>query len=76
MNADGFGIEGSEAKDSQGAVPLNATLTVDLELVSWNSVESVTDDKKIMKKITTKGEGYEKPNDGSTVTGMLLSSAR
>ncbi|KAG0574694.1 hypothetical protein KC19_VG283100 [Ceratodon purpureus] len=64
----GFGIDGREAKDSEGPVPLNATLIVDLELVSWNSVEIVTDDKKVIKKITKKGESYEKPNGGSTVT--------
>lgn len=76
VDSDGFGIEGREAKDSEGAVPLNATLIVDLELVSWNSVETVTDDTKIIKKITKKGESYEKPNDGSTVASTLLSSAR
>jgi FK506-binding protein 4/5 len=76
VDADGFGVEGKEAKDSEGAVPVNATLVVDLELVSWNSVETVTDDKKVTKKITKKGESYEKPNDGSTVTSMLLSSTQ
>lgn len=44
---------------------------VDLELLSWNTVEEVTDDKKIIKKVTKKGEGYEKPNPGSTVTGSV-----
>ncbi|KAG0574690.1 hypothetical protein KC19_VG283100 [Ceratodon purpureus] len=68
----GFGIDGREAKDSEGPVPLNATLIVDLELVSWNSVEIVTDDKKVIKKITKKGESYEKPNGGSTVTNQVV----
>lgn len=75
MDADGFGEEGREAKESEGAVPPNATLLVDLEMVSWNSVEEVTDDKKIIKKVTKKGETYEKPNDGSVVTGIVVSSA-
>jgi len=73
MDADGFGEEGREGKESEGAVPPNATLIVDLEMISWNSVEEVTDDKRVIKKITRKGESYEKPNDGSTVTSTVLS---
>lgn len=71
MDADGFGLEGREATDSEGAVPPNATLTVDLELISWNAVETVTDDSVVVKKIIRQGESYEKPNDGSTVKGNV-----
>ena len=74
MDADGFGPEGREATDSEGAVPPNATLTVDLEVISWNPVETVTDDNLVVKKITRRGESYEKPNDGSTVKGTTHSS--
>ncbi len=52
------------------AIPAEAVLEIELELVSWKVVEEVTDDKKIMKKILTPGEGYEKPNDGSIVKGI------
>jgi len=72
VDADGFGEEGRETKESERAVPPNATLIVDLEMVSWNSVEEVTDDKRVIKKITRKGESYEKPNDGSIVTGAVM----
>lgn len=65
--ADGFGDKGREAQDGDAAVPPNASLEIDLELVSWNSVEEVTDDRKVMKKIVKAGDGYEKPNDGSVV---------
>ncbi|KAL3684851.1 hypothetical protein R1sor_002873 [Riccia sorocarpa] len=62
-----FGDKGREAVDGGAAVPPNSNIQIDLELVSWKSVEEVTDDKKVMKKILKAGEGYEKPNDGSKV---------
>ncbi|KAI5067972.1 hypothetical protein GOP47_0016317 [Adiantum capillus-veneris] len=47
-----------------------------MELVSWKSVETVTDDKKVVKKVLKAGEGYQKPNDGARAqikyTGKLL----
>ena len=45
---------------------------IELELVSWKSIESVTDDKKVMKKVLKPGEGYEKPNDGTRAKGKCL----
>ncbi|CAI0561168.1 unnamed protein product [Linum tenue] len=63
----GFGESGKSASADGGAVPPNATLQITLELVSWKTVSSVTDDKKVIKKIVKEGEGYEKPNDGSVV---------
>lgn len=30
-------------------------------------MEEITPDKKVIKKVLKAGEGYEKPNDGSTV---------
>jgi len=69
VNTDGFGPEGREAADSEGAVPANAVLIIDLEVLSWNTVETVTDDNLVVKKITRQGESYEKPNYGATVTG-------
>lgn len=71
----GFGHQGREAIGNDVAVPPNATLMVDLELVSWKVVDEVTDDKKVLKKILKQGEGYERPNDGAVVkvkyTGKL-----
>lgn len=69
--SDGFGETGRDAADGFPAVPPNATLMIDLECVSWKKVEKVTDDGRVMKKVTADGEGYERPNDGSTVHGEL-----
>ncbi|KAJ7557778.1 hypothetical protein O6H91_04G009500 [Diphasiastrum complanatum] len=63
----GFGEQGRESSGEEGAVPPNASLFIDLELISWKKVEEVTADKKVIKKVLSEGEGYEKPNDGSAV---------
>ncbi|CAN1302158.1 Peptidyl-prolyl cis-trans isomerase FKBP62 [Linum perenne] len=68
----GFGESGKPASAVGGAVPPNATLEITLELVSWKTVSSVTDDKKVIKKILKEGEGYEKPNDGAIVQLKLI----
>lgn len=72
----GFGEQGVEAKDGHSAIPGGAVLMIEMELVSWKSVETVTDDKKVVKKVLKAGEGYQKPNDGARVqiqyTGKLL----
>jgi FK506-binding protein 4/5 len=64
----GFGEMGRPAAGEEGAVPPNASLLVDLELVSWKTVTEIGDDKKILKKVLKEGEGYERPNEGSLVT--------
>ncbi|XP_024404088.1 peptidyl-prolyl cis-trans isomerase FKBP62 isoform X2 [Physcomitrium patens] len=63
----GFGEKGAAPSGDVKAIPSDAVLEIELELISWKVVEEVTDDKKVIKKILTAGEGYEKPNDGSTV---------
>ncbi|XP_073003060.1 70 kDa peptidyl-prolyl isomerase-like [Typha latifolia] len=68
----GFGEKGRPATGEEGAVPPNATLHVELELVSWKTVTEIGDDKKILKKILKEGEGYERPNEGSVVTVKLI----
>ncbi|CAG7872428.1 unnamed protein product [Brassica rapa] len=69
----GFGETGRAASDCiQAAVPPNATLQMDLELVSWKTVVEVTDDKKVIKKILKEGEGYERPNEGAVVKLKLI----
>lgn len=65
--ADGFGEKGKPASGDGGAVPPNAPLQISLELVTWKIVSSVTDDKKVIKKILKEGEGFEKPNEGAVV---------
>ncbi|GER31411.1 peptidyl-prolyl cis-trans isomerase FKBP62 [Striga asiatica] len=71
----GFGEKGKPASGDGVAVPPNAKLNINLELASWKTVSSVTDDKKVMKKILKEGEGYERPNEGAVVklklTGKL-----
>jgi FK506-binding protein 4/5 len=73
--ADGFGSEGKAPSGGVKAIPAEADLEIELELVSWKVVEEVTDDKKVMKKILTPGEGYEKPNEGSVVKGIYIPRA-
>lgn len=68
----GFGEKGKTASGEEGDVPPNATLHVDLELVSWKTVTEIGDDKKIVKKILKEGEGYERPNDGAIVKVKLI----
>lgn len=68
----GFGEKGRPASGDEHAVPPNAALNIDLELVSWKTVSNVTDDKKVVKKILKEGEGYERPNEGSVVKLKLV----
>ncbi|KAF3323706.1 peptidyl-prolyl isomerase-like isoform X1 [Carex littledalei] len=68
----GFGEMGKQASEAEGFVPPNATLNVDLELVSWKTVTEIGDDKKILKKILKEGEGYERPNDGAVVKVKIV----
>ncbi|CAO2179770.1 unnamed protein product [Urochloa humidicola] len=63
----GFGEKGRPAAGEEGAVPPNATLLIDLELVSWKTVTEIGDDKKILKKVLKEGEGYDRPNEGAVV---------
>ncbi|KAG8063918.1 hypothetical protein GUJ93_ZPchr0004g39060 [Zizania palustris] len=67
----GFGEQGRPASEADGAVPPNATLHIDLELVSWKTVTLIGDDKRILKKVLKEGEGYERPNDGAVVRVRL-----
>jgi len=69
--ADGFGEKGRPAAGEEGDVPPNATLVIDLELVSWKTVTEIGDDKKILKKVLKEAEGYERPNEGAIVEGTI-----
>lgn len=71
--ADAFGESGRPAASGdEGAVPPNASLQIDLELVSWNTVCDITKDRKVLKKTLKEGEGYERPNEGAVVQGIIL----
>ncbi|RWW40553.1 hypothetical protein BHE74_00054028 [Ensete ventricosum] len=69
---DAFGEKGRSASGDECAVPPNASLQVELELLSWKAVTEIGDDKKILKKILKEGEGYERPNDGAVVRVKLI----
>ncbi len=63
------GCKGSFARND---VPPDASITVDLELVSWKSVTDVTDDGKVtMKTLTGESKEYKTPIEGSLVTGNV-----
>ncbi|KAK7319011.1 hypothetical protein RJT34_03720 [Clitoria ternatea] len=67
-----FGENGRAASGDEGAVPPNASLQIDLELVSWKTVSDMTKDRKVLKKTLKEGEGYERPNDGAVVQVKLI----
>ncbi|THG13347.1 hypothetical protein TEA_026145 [Camellia sinensis var. sinensis] len=67
-----FGEKGRPTIGEECAVPPNATLQINLELVAWKVVSEITNDKKVSKKILKEGEGYERPNDGAVVQVKLI----
>ena len=67
--ADAFGESGRPATGDEVAVPPNASLQIDLELISWKTVSDITKDRKVLKKTLKEGERYERPNDGAVVQG-------
>ncbi|KAL3329394.1 hypothetical protein AABB24_036472 [Solanum stoloniferum] len=67
-----FGETGKVASGDEGSVPPNATLQINLEVISWKIVSEVTNDKKVLKRILKEGEGYELPNDGALVKVKLI----
>lgn len=66
-----FGESGKPSSGNDGAIPPNASLQIDLELVSWKTVSDITKDRKVLKKTLKEGEGYERPNDGAVVQVKL-----
>ncbi|XP_047972681.1 peptidyl-prolyl cis-trans isomerase FKBP62-like [Salvia hispanica] len=68
----GFGEKGKTVSSDEGNIPPNASLQINLELVSWITVTDIAKDQKILKKILKEGEGYDCPNDGTTVHVKLI----
>ncbi|XP_057720136.1 peptidyl-prolyl cis-trans isomerase FKBP65-like [Arachis stenosperma] len=69
---DAFGENGRPASGDEGVVPLNASLQIDLEWISWKAISDITKDKNVLKKTLKEGEGYERPNDGAVVQVKLI----
>lgn len=68
-----FGEMGRAAATSEECdVPPNASLQINLELVSWKTVSEVTNDRKVLKKTLKEGEGYQLPNDCAVVKVKLI----
>ncbi|MCL7039506.1 hypothetical protein MKW94_024613 [Papaver nudicaule] len=61
-----FGNVGRPAQDGFPAIPPNAVVHITLELLSFKLLEYITEDMLVIKKITTPGVGFEKPNSGTT----------
>lgn len=57
---------GDEGKGD--ALPGGTPVAIVLSLLSWKKVERVEKDGSIMKKTLREGEGYERPNEGASVT--------
>lgn len=62
-------MKGRLTSGEEASVPPNATLHIDLQVVSWRTVTELGNDKKVLKKILKEGEGYDRPNDCAIVRG-------
>lgn len=61
----GFGIKGLRGSYQHAAIPPYANLSINLELISWTSVQIITDGEEVVKKLLKAGEGNEMPIDGT-----------
>ena len=51
-------------------IPPNSTLQFEVELFCWAG-EDITNDGCVIMSVVTKGTGYKKPSEGSTVNGII-----
>ena len=70
-STDAFGEHGRDATDGFPAIPSNATLNIDLELVSFKPVINVSGNLSVLKKILKEGEGMRSPNEGAVAHGKF-----
>ncbi|KAK9154575.1 hypothetical protein Sjap_002055 [Stephania japonica] len=63
----GIPLNGFDGNSSFCGIPSNASLTIDLELVSWKNVIDITENRRVRKKIVREGEWFDRPNEGSLV---------
>lgn len=59
---------------SPPTIPPSATLQFDVELLSWTSVNDISKDGGVIKKILKEGEKWENPKDLDEVIGKSFSS--
>ncbi|RWR73384.1 peptidyl-prolyl cis-trans isomerase FKBP65-like protein [Cinnamomum micranthum f. kanehirae] len=60
-----FGNQGRSARDGFLPVPPNAVVIISLELAAFKLIEYITEDMRVVKKITNPMETFEKPNSGT-----------
>ncbi|XP_031479364.1 peptidyl-prolyl cis-trans isomerase FKBP62-like isoform X1 [Nymphaea colorata] len=62
-----FSDSGRDIVGQYCAVPPNATLDIDIEILSFKQVVDVMGDSYVLKKVLREGEGLDTPNDGAVV---------
>ncbi|CAN6457448.1 unnamed protein product [Victoria cruziana] len=74
-----FGECGRDTVGQYSSVPPNATLNIDIEVLSFKQVVDVMGDSYVLKKVLREGESLDTPNDGAVVhvryRGMLEDGA-
>ncbi|KAK4434339.1 peptidyl-prolyl isomerase [Sesamum alatum] len=63
-----FGEVGKKSNDELPSIPPNSTLSISVELLSFNRVIDITGDLKVKKKVLREGEGTVTANEGAAVT--------
>lgn len=72
MVADAYQEVNTNLGHNSHVIPPNSALSIDLELLSFKPVISVTNDSKVMKKILKEGQGALTADEGAVVTRKSL----